>query len=101
VAVPAEAAPPAPVVLEATEPAAPPVAEALADDLWALPGLPLEAPAVDGPLTATAELATQPAGSSTDLGGGLGAVACFFTGLALLTICVTLWWHGRRFARAV
>ncbi len=45
-------------------------------------------------------LDAQPALTSSTAGGGVaGAVACVFGGGALLTICTTLWWHGRRFAR--
>ncbi len=52
------------------------------------------------PETPTTELVARTAGTSATAGGGMaGTIACLFTGLGLLTICVTLWWHGRRFAR--
>ena len=44
-----------------------------------------------------AELVTLPTAASD---GRAAAAASILTGLALLSICSTLWWHGRRFARA-
>ncbi|MEO5679465.1 MAG: glucosaminidase domain-containing protein [Acidimicrobiales bacterium] len=42
---------------------------------------------------------TQPLGASRQGGGMAGTAASGLTALALLSICTTLWWHGRRFAR--
>jgi len=44
-----------------------------------------------------ADFVTLPTAAS---GGRAAAAASVLTGLALLSICATLWWHGRRFARA-
>ncbi len=70
-----------------------PMAEAVTGDLLADP-----VPSLDTSLFATQGmvLAGQPAMASTT--GGLAALASALTGAALLTICATLWWHGRRFA---
>ena len=47
-----------------------------------------------------AELAVRPARAGRSAGDVAAAAATAFTGLALLSICATLWWHGRRFSRA-
>ena len=46
-----------------------------------------------------AELAVRPARAGRSAGDLAAAAATGFTGLALLSICATLWWHGRRFSR--
>ena len=45
------------------------------------------------------EIVTRPATAERTGGGAAAAAATSFTGLALLSICATLWWHGRRFSR--
>jgi len=42
---------------------------------------------------------TRPAGATRPGGGAAPVAASALTGLALLSICATLWWHGRRFSR--
>ncbi len=103
VVAPAPAAPePAPVAAPAVvAPPVAPVPEA---------GVPLELalPAVAGegglvlatsPVPAVAEIVGRPASTGRSGGSPAAAAATGFTGLALLSICATLWWHGRRFSR--
>jgi hypothetical protein len=71
---------------------------ALTADLAGAPGLVVEPPAFTITEAATTELNARPA-SSASAGGAAGGAAAVCVGLALLTICSTLWWHGRRFSR--
>ena len=104
-AFPRPAAPPAaPPVLQPAV-AAVPVAEALVPaplvaevpvaEVMTAPALSLDA----GPSGAV--LAARPAVvASAARGGGVArTLGTALSGLGLLTICTTLWWHGRRFAR--
>ncbi len=95
-AAPAVVAPPVTAV-EAPAPAPPaadlvlPPGGAVAADLATAPALSFEA------LEASeAALATRPAVATAE-GSGL-AIASALAGVGLLSLCTTLWWHGRRFS---
>ena len=63
--------------------------------------LPIEPDAVQSAVATDPELAVRPALTSSSAGGGpAGTAASVLGGSALLTIGITLWWHGRRFLRA-
>jgi len=51
------------------------------------------------PTPAAAEILARPAGAGRPGDGLAASAAASFTGLGLLSICATLWWHGRRFSR--
>ena len=72
---------------------------ALAADLGGAPALAVEASAVAVADPSPAVLDARTAAASASVGGAAGGAAAVCVGLALLTICSTLWWHGRRFAR--
>ena len=57
-------------------------------------GLLMTGPDSDAPV-----MLASPAGMAGAGGGAPAAAAKSFTGLALLSICATVWWHGRRFSR--
>jgi len=93
---------------EPAEPAAPPPTEALATLITEPAVAVLEVPdaatlpsgeqqVVLDVAPVLADFVTLPTAAS---GGRAPAAAAILTGLALLSICATLWWHGRRFARA-
>jgi hypothetical protein len=91
----------APEVAVAVAPAASLDGEALAADLGGAPALAVEAPAFLITEPSSTELDARAASSSgrASAGGALGGLAVVCVGFCLLTICSTLWWHGRRFAR--
>lgn len=91
----------APEVAAAVAPAAALAGEALAADLGGAPVLAVEAPAFLISEPSSTELDARAASSSApaSAGGALGGLAAVCVGFCLLTICSTLWWHGRRFAR--
>jgi len=95
---PAPAPAPAPAEPVVEVPA--PVVEAPAPVEHAAPG----AAGAEAPLPvedlSMATLDARPAVASSTGGGLVGAAACVLSGAGLLTLCTTLWWHGRRFARA-
>ena len=63
--------------------------------------LPLEPDALQTAVATDPELAVGPALTSSSAGRGMaGTAASVLGGSALLTIGVTLWWHGRRFLRS-
>ncbi len=99
-----------PVPVAAPEPAvadAPPVVEPAAVRPAAETEVALIAPLLAGDQVLelarpapVAELAVRTARAGRSAGDLAAAAATGFTGLALLSICATLWWHGRRFSRA-
>ncbi|MEJ7764474.1 MAG: glucosaminidase domain-containing protein [Acidimicrobiales bacterium] len=101
-----KAEPPAPVV---TAPPPPPVTIPAVAEPTLVPAVsPVEA-AMSIPLLVDDEIAlsrpvqaeqvlTSPTRSSQ--GGAAATAATGFTAMALITICATLWWHGRRFTRS-
>ena len=100
VPVPVEPSPPIAAAAPAPDSGLPGAAGVLAGDRAAAQAVTLEA-RVAAAETATTELDAGPAGSSSASGGAAGALGILFTGIGLLTICITLWWHGRRYARVV
>ena len=83
---------------------APSPAQIFAADMAAVRAVSLQATGFTAPVpeTASADLASASSAAPGSSGAGLaGALACLLGGGGLLTICVTLWWHGRRFARVV
>lgn len=91
----------APDVAAAVGPAASLEGQALAGDLGGAPVLAVEAPAflINEPSSTELDARAASSSASASAGGSLGGLAAVSVGVCLLTICSTLWWHGRRFAR--
>ncbi len=99
---PAPAAPaaPAPAALSAPAVAEPLAAHPVGPEVGAAAPPTLDGGLLTaGPDTAAPVMLASPAAAAGPGDGAVAAAAKSFTGLALLSICVTVWWHGRRFSR--
>jgi len=100
-------APPAAVVTEPPAVTVPAVAEAamagpavvtLDDGIDTAARVVEEGLVLSRPAPPASKIFGRPAGATRQADGAAPVVATGFTAMALLSICATLWWHGRRFS---